>query len=374
MKKVNLLLTFALFILMAGNVANTAFAYTEPEISAGGAVLMEVETTKVLYALSPHERLPMASTTKIMTALVAIENSEPDDMVEVPDIAFGAEGSSMYLKRGEMLSMEDLLYGLMLTSGNDAAIAIAVHVGGSVEGFAKMMNARAKSIGAFNTNFVNPNGLPDSKHYTTAYDLTLIAAEALKNPEFAKITGTKTYKTKTGDYIRWLKNKNKILSQYDGGTGVKTGYTKQAGKCLVFSAQKGNMHLVGTVLDCGEMFPSAMDLLDFGFNNFSPYTVMSKGDDSLNINVRNGLKNKLALTVKQDIIVPAENGTVPDIDIHIKVNKTVDAPVRKYDRMGALEIYDNGRLLLTVPLYAADDVLQRDYIYYLKRLLNFWAA
>jgi D-alanyl-D-alanine carboxypeptidase (penicillin-binding protein 5/6) len=280
----------------------------------------------------------------------------------------------MYLHKGEQLSMEDLLYGLMLTSGNDAAVTIAIHVGGSVEGFADLMNERAKSIGAVNTNFENPNGLPNKNHYTTAYDLTLIAAEALENPEFSKIVGTKTYKTKTGDYIRYLRNKNKILKQYEGGTGVKTGYTKEAGKCLVFSAQKNGMHLVGTVLNCPTMFPSAQELLDYGFENFESYTAVRAGDSPAGIRIINGLKNQLALTVKQDIMIPAAKGSVPDLDIRIKADKSAAAPIAKDDTLGCLEIWDAGRLLYTVPLYAAEDIPEKDFSYYLTRLMEIWAA
>lgn len=372
--KVIKILTCALLAIMIWNCSISASALEEPEITAGGAVLMDVNTNKVLFAQAPHEKMPMASTTKIMTALVALENSKLDEMVMVPDIAFGTEGSSMYLHKGEQLSMQDLLYGLMLSSGNDAAITIAIHIGGSVEGFAALMNERAKSIGAFNTNFVNPNGLPDAGHYTTAYDLTLIAAEALKNPEFAKITGTKNYKTKTGDYIRYLRNKNRILKEYEGGTGVKTGYTKEAGKCLVFSAIRDGLHLVGTVLHCSEMFPSAIELLDFGFENFCSYKAIEMGDSPLSIKVRNGLKNELALIVKKDIMIPAENGTIPDLDIRVKTEKTVDAPVQKDDVLGLLEIWDRGRLLYSVPLFAAEDIGQKDFSYYLMRLMKQWAA
>ena len=149
------------------------------DVSAGGVMLMDARTHKVLYAKTAHEKLPMASTTKIMTAILAIEAGNLDALVTVPQEAYGVEGSSMYLRLGEQISMRDLLYGLMLVSGNDAAVAIAVHVGGSVEGFAALMNAKAASLGAHNTHFVTPNGLPDPDHYTTAYDLALIACYAM---------------------------------------------------------------------------------------------------------------------------------------------------------------------------------------------------
>ena len=199
-----------------------AAAETEPEAYAGGIALMEVTTGKLLYGKNAHAQLPMASTTKVMTALLALEHAALDDMLTVPSEAYGVEGSSMYLNLGEKISLRDLLYGLMLTSGNDAAITIAEYVGGSVQGFIDMMNARAAELGALNTHFVTPNGLHDENHYTSAYDLALISAEALRNETFREIVSTTYHTTTTGEQIRTLKNKNKILWQYEGGNGVKT--------------------------------------------------------------------------------------------------------------------------------------------------------
>ena len=216
----------------------------------------------MICAKEAHKKLPMASTTKIMTALIVIENCSLGDTVKVSPKAYGVEGSSMYLNAGEEVSVEDMLYGLMLLSGNDAAVALAIHTAGSVEAFAALMNARAEEIGAHNTHFVTPNGLHDPEHYTTAYDLALIAAEAMKNPDFRKIVGSTYHKTTTGSVIRYMKNKNKILWQYEGGCGVKTGYTKAAGRCLVFAAERDGMTLIGAVLSCPDMFNVAKAMLD----------------------------------------------------------------------------------------------------------------
>lgn len=196
--------TAALILAAAALMALNAGAYAEnaPDIAAGGAALIEQHTGAVICAKEAHKKLPMASTTKIMTALIVIENCSLGDTVKVSPKAYGVEGSSMYLNAGEEVSVEDMLYGLMLLSGNDAAVALAIHTAGSVEAFAALMNARAGEIGAHNTNFVTPNGLHDPEHYTTAYDLALIAAEAMKNPDFRKIVGSTYHKTTTGSVIR----------------------------------------------------------------------------------------------------------------------------------------------------------------------------
>ena len=206
----------------------------------------------------------MASTTKIMTAILAIEMGDLADVVTVSPRAAGVEGSSIYLERGEKLTLEDLLYGLMLRSGNDAAVAIAEHIGGTVENFANLMNRKAYQIGARNTHFVNPHGLHDDKHYTTAYDLALISAYAMENPVFRVIVSTKQKKIpwEGRNYSRVLQNKNALLWDYEGANGIKTGYTKISRRCLASAALRFGMQLVCVVLDCQPWFEDSMALLD----------------------------------------------------------------------------------------------------------------
>lgn len=191
--------------------------------TAAAAALIEANSGKLLLSGNSNSRLPMASTTKTMTALVVIENCDLDETVEVTADAAGTEGSSMYLSCGERLSVRDLLYGLMLLSGNDAAVALAVHVGGTVESFVRIMNDRAAKLGLTNTHFVTPNGLHDAEHYTTAYKLALIGAEALKNETFRQIVSTQYYTAETGDRVRTMKNKNALLWDYGNAVGIKTG-------------------------------------------------------------------------------------------------------------------------------------------------------
>ena len=235
-------------------------------ISASSAVLINEETKTVIYEKNAYKKMPMASTTKIMTAICTIENMNTNIPIKVDDRAIGIEGSSIYLEKGETITLKELLYGMMLNSGNDAATAIAIAVGGSVENFCTMMNMCAKKYGAVNTNFTNPSGLYDDNHYTTAYDLALITAHAMKNPLFKDIVSKKQMKISKGDGVRYLKNHNKLLTMYEGCTGVKTGYTKKCGRCLVSSAKRGEKSLIAVSLNAPDDWADHKNMLTYGFN------------------------------------------------------------------------------------------------------------
>ncbi|MCM1043450.1 MAG: D-alanyl-D-alanine carboxypeptidase [Corallococcus sp.] len=243
--------------------------------SAESAVLMEATSHRVLLSKNSDRRLPMASTTKIMTALVVSENCNMSEIVTIPREAVGVEGSSIYLREGEQLTVKELLYGLMLQSGNDSAVALALHVAGSVDKFAEKMNLKAQEIGAENSHFENPHGLSSENHFTTAYDLALITSCALENKDVAEIVATKsvTIEENTQQYGRYLKNKNKLLFNYEYATGVKTGYTKKAGRCFVGSSEKDGMKLIAVVLNCAPMFETAQKMLEYG-NSYYNMTVI----------------------------------------------------------------------------------------------------
>lgn len=250
---------------------NQCGGLAQGETSAKAACVLELETGRVLFESNMHTRLPMASTTKAMTALLAIEQGDLSDTVTCSENAFGVSGTSIYLQQGETLTLEEMLLGLMLSSGNDAAVAIAEHIGGSLDGFVQMMNARAVQIGAVNTHFANPHGLPDDAHYTTAYDLALIAREAMGNPVFRRIVSTQraTIPWEGRTYNRQLNNKNRLLTSYEGATGVKTGFTSKAGRCLVFGAQRGGMEIIGVVLGCSDWFDEAERLMDGCYQTYT---------------------------------------------------------------------------------------------------------
>ncbi len=231
-------------------------------VSAGEAVL-EVSSGRVLYEKDGDKRLPMASTTKILTAAIIIEDCDLEEKIAVPSAGAGVEGSSVYLKAGDVYTVRQLLYGLMLRSGNDCAVTLALHRSGSVEAFAAEMNRRAAGWGAENSHFTNPHGLPDEDHYTTALDLARIACHAMQDRIFREIVSTK-YFEENG----WA-NKNKMLYNYEGANGVKTGFTKRAGRCLVTGAKRGDMQLVSVVLDSPEMYERSAQLLDAAFRKYT---------------------------------------------------------------------------------------------------------
>lgn len=288
-KRIKTALFFVLFILCATIFpAGGSLRASAATISKGEAV-MEVYTGRLLYGNEQDKRLPMASTTKILTAIIIIEDCDLEKTVKIPAAAVGVEGSSVYLKAGEEYTVKQLLYGLMLRSGNDCAACLALHHSGSIGAFAAEMNARAKALGALNSHFTNPHGLPDEKHYTTAEDLAKIACHAMQNAAFRQIVSAKFYEPNG-----W-KNKNKMLYNYEGANGVKTGYTIRAGRCLVTGALRGDMQLVCVVLSSPEMYERSAELLDEAFQKYSMQKLYAaekefilRADESLDTRYVNG--------------------------------------------------------------------------------------
>ena len=247
-------------------------------ISARSAILMDTDNNIILYEKNINEVRSVASISKIMTAILAIESGKMDDVVIVGDEIDSAYGSGIYIKKGEQLTLRDLVYGLMLRSGNDAALAIAHYVSGDVDRFVELMNFKAKEIGMKNTTFNNPSGLDEEKgNYSTAYDMAKLASYAIKNDEFKKITSTKKYRLKTNMNTYIWNNKNKMLSSYKYSTGGKTGYTEIAKRTLVSYASKDNTNLVVVTLDDGDDWNDHKTLFEQGFNNYVNYTLIKKG-------------------------------------------------------------------------------------------------
>ena len=266
-KKITVFVAF-LFIFAIIFANSFCFATINVSFAAGKAsayAVIDVDSKEIIMSENADEPLPIASTTKILTALTVIENVfDLDEEVTIPVAACGIEGSSIYLTPGERLSYRDLLYGLMLRSGNDAAVALAVLTGGSVDSFVKLMNETARKYGAVNSNFANPHGLDDEKHKVTARDLALISAYAMDNDTFKEIVSAKYYKT-SGDIVRYMKNKNKMLFNYEGADGVKTGYTKKSGRCLVASAERNGRRFVSVVINRYNMWQDSENLLNKAF-------------------------------------------------------------------------------------------------------------
>ena len=252
-------------------------AQAMPDVSAQAYIVMDGESGRIIKSHNADLKLPIASTTKIMTTILAIENTDNLNLkIEIPPECTGIEGSSIYLKPNQKVSVIDLLYGAMLRSGNDAAESLAKFAGrNDPEGFISMMNKKAKALGALNTNFVNPSGLHDDNHYSTAYDLALISAHAMKNDTFCEIARAEKYKAASMN--NFFYNKNKVVYQYEHGTGIKIGYTKAAGRCLVASAEKDGTEIITVLLNDGNWFNDSYKIFDWTFENYKCYSIVEKG-------------------------------------------------------------------------------------------------
>lgn len=331
---------------------------------ARAAVVLDVVSGRILYGKNMDEKLPMASTTKIMTGITAIEERSINDTVVASLRAQNTGGSSIYLQAGERLSLEDLLYGLMLQSGNDAAVAIAEHVGGSVEAFARIMNQKAVEIGVFNSNFANPHGLDNKNHYTTARDLGLIASYALQNEIFSQIVSTKQKKIPWWgrSYCRVLRNKNKLLWQLEGGDGVKTGYTKRAGRCLVASATRDGWQLVSVVLNCGPMWQESRNLLEYGFGTYQPVLFYDKGQFLKTVAVSGGKKERVRVVTDRLVMIPLTEQEKERIKVVKEWVDFLEAPVEKGQKAGEVRIELDGKILMKTNLVAQEDIKEKSLI------------
>ncbi|MBQ9197719.1 MAG: D-alanyl-D-alanine carboxypeptidase [Clostridia bacterium] len=339
---------------------------------AAAAAVIEEKTGRILYASNEMKELPMASTTKIMTAMLAIENCNLNEIVTAGENAFGVPGTSIYLEKGEQLSLGDMLYGLMLASGNDAAVAIAEHVGGSVSSFCEMMNARAARIGCIHTHYVTPHGLPAQDHYTTALELALIAREAMQYPFFRHLVSTQraTIPWQNHEYDRVLTNKNKLLSSFSGALGIKTGYTKAAGRCLAFAAERNGMTLIGAVLNSPDWFDHSATLLEQAFEEYHMYTALNAGEIVYRLPVRNGIRDGVDLITADALSAPLSDDETAEISF--RWAQVQPAGFEKGDVLGSATLMVNGMPLDTVSLIAAEGVPERSFQYGVVRSTKNW--
>jgi D-alanyl-D-alanine carboxypeptidase (penicillin-binding protein 5/6) len=324
--------------------------------------VMEVGSGRLLYQYNAQQKMPMASTTKILTAIAVIENCNLEDIVTVDAKAVGVEGSSIYLTAGQEISVEDLLYGLMLRSGNDAATALAIHTSKSVEGFSILMNKTAQKAGAVNSNFTNPHGLHDDKHYTTAEDLALISCYAMRNSDFHRIAGSKNYKH--------FSNKNKILHLYDGGNGVKTGFTKKAGRCLVSSASRDGMEVVCVVLNCGDMWEECIDKMDLAFKRYSMREITPAY--SASIPTPEAKQDFVRVESAAGFSYPLKEDEVSRIKIKTSIPEVLLAPLPAGTEIGEIGIYLNEQLLNSEKIYTMTDIEKFTFLDYLNKVVAGW--
>ena len=322
----------------------------ELSLSAEHAVLYEPTTDTVLYGKGEHLRAPMASTTKIMTAYVAFQHGNLSDIVSIPAAACGIEGSSIYLQAGESLSLEDLLYALLLQSANDAATAIALHIGGSLETFSNMMNESALALGLTNTHFVNPHGLDDPEHYTTAYDLAKITSAAMERDDFCRMVSTIKHsipKGNAGD-VRILVNHNKLLRMYDHATGVKTGFTKKSGRCLVGAAEQNGLSLISVTLDAPNDWNDHKKLLDFGFSKMENRLLCDSEAFSFALPVWG--RNETALSTNKEAAHAILPKDAPPLEYTIDLPHHLTAPLKHGRAVGSINFIYEGRIVSSVPL------------------------
>ncbi len=355
----------------------------EMSVVSQGAVLMDEKTGRVLWKKNMNDQMAMASTTKIMTAIIALESGKTEETVIASKIAASAPEVKMGLKTGEEHRLYDLLYPLMLESSNDAAIAIAEHIGGSVEGFAKLMNDKVKEIGALNTEFVTPNGLDKGNHHSTPYDMALIAAYAIKNTEFLDIINTPqiTIPLKnTNEKIYTFTNKNRLLREFEGAIGVKTGFTNKAGQCFVGAAKRDDMTLISVVLASGwgtkgkeQKWIDSKKLLNYGFDNYSYVTVFEEGAEAGNVDVIKGSRENVLAVAEERSLVCVNEEEKNDIDINVNILKSVEAPVKKGQKLGTIEVVlSNGEVLFKTDAVAAEDVERHDFKTCMEKVIKLW--
>ena len=362
------ILALALMFLLVALPARASEPFT---VAAKGAVLIDGASGRVLFGQNENAMYPMASTTKVMTTLLALENGALDEKVTAGKNAHGVEGTSLYLSEGETLSMEHMLYGLMLRSGNDAAVAVAEHIAGSVPAFAKMMNEKAEALG-IDAHFVNPHGLDADGHKISALGLALLFREAMRNTDFRTITATqrKVIPWVGNEYSRVLENKNKLLKTYEGATGGKTGYTGKAGRCLVFSAKRDGMELIGAVMNCPTWFDTATQLLDWGFENFHAESAFDAGQRVASVKVTGGVHDSVDVVTASPLATALPVGRLAETALDLP--EKVEAPVYAGEALGTARIRQDAREYARCALVAASDVEKRDFGQSVRRLIRLW--
>lgn len=369
-----LLLLWLLVLLLTGSIAQAA----PPDIKAGAAVLIDAKTGQILYEKNAHTRLAPASTTKILTAIIAIESGRLDEEVKVSARAAGTAGSSMHLQIGQKILLRELVTGLMMRSGNDAAVAIAEYLAGSVEDFVIMMNSKAQSLGAYNSHFRNPHGLTAAGHYSSAFDLAWLARYAMLNPLFADIVSTREtsidwFDQRGREHDQNLKNTNKLLWMLEEADGVKTGTTGEAGPCLVSSATRDNQKLIAVVLHDHARWYDSMILLKWGFTNFKLFDYAAQGDVVNTIPVEQGLTSEIDAIVADQAALVVDANNYAAVTVEVDLPETIKAPVYQGQKIGEIVFFINEKAVKTVDIVAAQEVEERTPVrIFLNHLTNWF--
>ncbi len=338
------------------------------ETSAGAAVVIDGQTGRVLYEKNAHTRLGMASTTKIMTAIIALEKGDLSDVVTVDKRAEGIEGSSLYLRGGDKITLKNLLYGMLLRSGNDAATAVALHFCDSVDEFAVLMTDKAKQLGLENTQFKNPHGLHQEGHYTSAYDLAQITRYGFSLPGFAEMVNCKTYTIDDNIESKVVTNNNKLLQFYDGADGVKTGYTPETGRTLVGSATRGGMRVIAVTLNDRDDWNDHMAMFDYAFENYERRTLTEKNKGYGCVPVKDGVDSDVPILAAEKVSATVlKNG---EITMEVKAEKSLKAPVKKGQRAGKVIFKENGKVIGETELVCGCGMEKEKKPGFFRRIIN----
>ena len=353
-----------------------------PKINARYATIFDRASKTMLYDKKATEKTKMASTTKIMTAIIVLENSNLNDIVKISKRAATIGGSRLGLSTNDAISVENLLYGLLLCSGNDAAIALAEHVGGNVENFATMMNKKATSLNLSSTNFITPHGLDNDEHYTTAYELAIITDYALKNDIFSKIVRTKSYTITINNKAKTINNTNELLGNLNGIYGVKTGFTNGANRCLVTSCKRGNLDIICVVLGCDtkkDRTKDSINLINYAFNNFTTINIEEIIDKDFsnwyfthknNFIINKAVSNNLDLYINKDELpysnIAIKNEDINNISTFISFNSFYNSPLEKKSQIGTLDLRLSNTTLFSINILNNNYISKKnifDYIY-----------
>ncbi len=374
---------FLITLLIIFSCVNKVNAMEDLAPNSKSAILLEVSTGKVLYEKNSNEKLPPASMTKVMSMLLimeAIDNNKIsyDDEVVISDNASSMGGSQIFLQAGEKYKVKDLLKGIAVASGNDAVVAMAEKIGGSIENFVKMMNDKAKELGLVNTHFDNPHGLDSETHYTTANDMAKMAQELLKHPNILEYTNIyEDYLTKNDGSSIWLVNTNKLVRFYEGVDGLKTGFTESAGYCITTTAKKQDLRLLSVVMNAPTSDLRSKDtvnMLNYGFNTYKLKTLF-KSDNSLGeIEIVKGKKEKINVYLKDDVTILNEiNAEDIEYKYDININK-VNAPINKDSKVGTVRVLDNNNLVLEKDLIVKEDIMKANVIDLFKRVFKLFVS
>ncbi|AGE63996.1 D-alanyl-D-alanine carboxypeptidase [Bacillus subtilis XF-1] len=382
------LLSTLLIGIMLLTFAPSAFAKqdgkrtSELAHEAKSAVLIERDTGKVLYNKNSNERLAPASMTKIMTMLLIMEALDKgkikmSDKVRTSEHAASMGGSQIFLEPGEEMTVKEMLKGIAIASGNDASVAMAEFISGSEEEFVKKMNKKAKELGLKNTSFKNPTGLTEEGHYSSAYDMAIMAKELLKYESITKFTGTyEDYLRENTDKKFWLVNTNRLIKFYPGVDGVKTGYTGEAKYCLTASAKKGNMRAIAVVFGAStpkERNAQVTKMLDFAFNQYETHPLYKRNETVAKVKVKKGKQKFIELTTSEPISILTKKGEdMNDVKKEIKMKDNISAPIQKGQELGTLVLKKDGEVLAESPVAAKEDMKEAGFITFLKRTMGDW--